>query len=697
MIGKIDNDEKKEYLIALAGNPNVGKSTVFNALTGMKQHTGNWAGKTVSSAEGKFRYNDKSFVLVDIPGTYSLRANSAEEETARDFICFGKPDAVIVVCDATCLERNLNLAIQITEISPATIICVNLLDEAKAKGITVDIECLERLLGVPVVGITARSGKGLNKLCDILCTTVEAECNNINSIQSLIELDDEIESSVSEIESELGDSLNIIPRRLVSLRILENDTNFITKAEQCEGLVFSDSEKFEKIRSDLVLKGYTEERITDSVIDAVIKRAEEISDEAVHNSGEQTYRRDRRLDKIFAGKKSGIPVMLLLLGIILWITIVGANYPSAILGDALFALGDIFSSGLMKMGAPTWLEGVLIQGIYKVLAWVVSVMLPPMAIFFPLFTLLEDFGYLPRVAFNLDKSFRCANACGKQAITMAMGFGCNACGVTGCRIIDSKRERLIAILTNNFVPCNGRFPSIIAVITMFFITTRGFASSFLSAMILLGVIIIGVIMTFLMSRFLSCTLLRGETSSFTLELPPYRRPQFGRVLVRSILDRTVFVLARACTAAAPCGLVIWILANVSTGNGTLLSMIADFFDPIARLMGLDGVILIAFILGFPANEIVVPIIIMTYLAQGSLVDISDTSQLRMLLTDNGWSLTTAVCMIIFILFHFPCATTCMTIKKETGSLKWTFIAFILPTLVGMILCILINALSMIIR
>lgn len=698
MVGKNDDNGaeillsrgREEFLVALAGNPNVGKSTVFNALTGMKQHTGNWAGKTVSSAAGRFEHNERKFILADIPGTYSLRANSAEEEVARDFICFGGADAVIVVCDATCLERNLNLAVQTIEAAPKTIVCVNLLDEAKSKGITIDFKRLEELLGVPVVGITARSGKGLDDLMNRLCELVE---DNSVVKPSEIRLTEEIENAAEEIKDLIGDRIEKLPQRLVALRILENDNNFLEKAEEYEENNFSETEGISEIRSSLAERGFDDKKITDTIISSVISHSEEVAAESVHFKNTAPYQRDRRLDRILAGKKLGTPVMILLLGVILWITIIGANYPSDLLSAGLFRLGELFSEGLEKIGAPSWIDEVLIQGIYKVLAWVISVMLPPMAIFFPLFTLLEDFGYLPRVAFNLDRGFRCANACGKQAITMAMGFGCNACGVTGCRIIDSPRERLIAIITNNFVPCNGRFPTIIAVITMFFVVSKGAASSFLSALMLLGVIILGVLMTLLMSKLLSSTVLKGVPSSFTLELPPYRRPQFSKVLVRSILDRTIFVLGRACTAAAPCGLIIWFLANKSVGDVTLLSSISSFLDPLGSLMGLDGVILLAFILGFPANEIVVPIIIMTYLAQGSLVDISDTAMLHNLLSENGWSMTTALCMMIFTLFHFPCATTCMTIKKETGSLKWTALSFILPTVVGMIMCMMINAVS----
>ncbi|MEG1846671.1 MAG: nucleoside recognition domain-containing protein, partial [Oscillospiraceae bacterium] len=344
-----------------------------------------------------------------------------------------------------------------------------------------------------------------------------------------------------------------------------------------------------------------------------------------------------------------------------------------------------------NIGVSPWLRDMLILGVFRVLAWVVSVMLPPMAIFFPMFTLLEDFGYLPRVAFNLDHHFRKAGTCGKQALTMCMGIGCNAVGITGARIIDSPRERLIAIITNNFMPCNGRFPTIISIITMFFIGGNiSFFGSLYSTAILTFAIIFSVFITFQISKLLSKTLLKGVNSSFTLELPPYRKPQMGKVIVRSMLDRTIFVLGRAVVVAAPAGLIIWLLANISIGDASLLTHICEFLNPFAKLLGMDGVILTAFILGFPANEIVFPIIIMAYMATGNIMEFETLSELKMLLLSNGWTLATAISVILFSLMHWPCSTSLLTIKKETGSIKWTAVSFLVPTITGMAICFLFN-------
>lgn len=330
------------------------------------------------------------------------------------------------------------------------------------------------------------------------------------------------------------------------------------------------------------------------------------------------------------------------------------------------------------------------DGLYTTVAWVVSVMLPPMAIFFPLFTLLEDFGYLPRIAFNLDEVFRRCGAHGKQSLTMCMGFGCNACGITGCRIIDSPRERLIAVLTNCFVPCNGRFPTIIAMILVFLSAGSGAVKTLTSGLMLTLFIIAGIIMTMAMSKLLSVTVLKGVPSSFVLDLPPYRVPKIGSVIFRSILDRTLFVLGRAVVVAAPAGIIIWLLANISSGDMSLLEHFTCFLEPFGKSIGVDGVIIAAFILGFPANEIVIPVMLMCYMSSGMLTDYAGLAELQSILTNCGWTAKTALCVTILCLFHFPCGTACLTIKKETGSLKWAALAFILPTAVGIILCFFIN-------
>ncbi len=678
-------------MIALAGNPNVGKSTVFNALTGMNQHTGNWPGKTVSSAQGHCTHNGREYLLVDIPGTYSLMAHSAEEEVARDFICFGQdgraPDAVVVVCDATCLERNLNLVLQTLEITANVVVCVNLMDEARKRGVQVDLPRLSAALGVPVVGTSARSEKGLDALMD----AVEKSTSSLPVRRHSLRYGDAVEEAVRIAEPAVSRVVDGEQRsRWVTLQLLLGDksladaigTFFGVPLHRQEGIATA----LEEARQSLWNHGIHAEKLQDEVVSAIMSRAEKICRHVV-SSRENCNDRDRKLDRILTSKRTGIPLMLLLLLGVFWLTITGANYPSQWLADGLFWIQDRLTEVFQAAGAPEWLHGALVLGVYRVLAWVVSVMLPPMAIFFPLFTLLEDFGYLPRVAFNLDKYFKKACACGKQALTMCMGFGCNAAGVVGCRIIDSPRERLIATITNVFVPCNGRFPTLIAILTMFFIgTAGGFGSSVLSALGLTIIIVFGVMMTLLISKILSKTILKGMPSSFTLELPPYRRPQIGKVIVRSVFDRTLFVLGRAAAVAAPAGLIIWLLANITVGDISVLQHCADFLDPFGRLLGMDGVILMAFILGFPANEIVVPIIIMTYMATGTLTDMSNLAELHTLLTNNGWTWLTAVCTMLFSLMHWPCSTTCVTIRKETQSIKWTAVSFLVPTIAGMLIC-----------
>ena len=589
--------------IALAGNPNVGKSTIFNSLTGLNQHTGNWPGKTVTTASGTFTYKDTEFTVIDLPGAYSLCSDSPDEKAAADYIASGEADIILIIADASCLERNLLLVRDILCVSDNIVLCVNLMDEAEKKGICVDIKRLSDILGIPVTASSARSGEGIPELLQMLYDYTP--CLSITS----------------------G-----LP-----------DTSCIYS--QCVNLRSS------------------EPHIT-----------------------------DRKIDRIVTSKLLGFPIMIMMLIIIFWLTMSGANYPSAALSSLFAWTGEKIRYFLNCISLSPAIVSLIMDGIYTTLTWVISVMLPPMAIFFPLFTILEDSGYLPRIAFNLDNAFKSCGAHGKQALTMCMGFGCNACGVTGCRIIESPRERLIAVLTNCFVPCNGRFPALITLILIFLAPAFGAFSSVMAGVILTFFIISGIIVTLLVSRILSKTLLKGIPSSFVLELPPYRRPQFRSIIIRSLLDRTLFVLGRAVVVAAPAGAIIWLTANIEAGDTSILNHMTAFLEPFGRAIGVDGVIITAFILGFPANEIVIPVMLMCYMSTGTLTDYTSLSQLHETLSGCGWTIQTAFCVLTLCMFHFPCGTTCLTIKKETGSLRWTALAFIIPTVTGICLCFLLNTL-----
>ena len=690
------------YTIALAGNPNTGKSTVFNALTGLRQHTGNWPGKTVTRAEGSFSFHDQRYRIIDLPGTYSLLSTSEDEEVARDFILFGKPDVTVIVVDASRLERNLSLALQILEITDKAVLCLNLMDEARRHHITIDTRTLSRDLGIPVVATSARTKEGIPDLLFAIEEVVSGKFQTKK--QTYIDLPKENAEAIAELQSSLSELNPELPNtRWLAMRLIEGDESVQKGVE--EG-TFSAENNPEKQSRVLRIADEYHKILGDSyrndLVEAIYAQATTLINASVSTDfSARSFRVDRAIDRIVTHKIWGFPIMFLLLAAVLWITIIGANYPSQWLSDLFVGwLYPLLKDGANALHFPWWLSGFLIDGVYLATTWVISVMLPPMAIFFPLFTLLEDFGYLPRVAFNLDKLFRTAGAHGKQALTMSMGFGCNAAGVVATRIINSPREKLIAIITNNFSLCNGRWPTQILIATLFIgaLVPKQWSGT-VAMLAVIGIAVLGIVFSFLTSWLLSKTLLKGESSFFVLELPPYRPPRFFQTLYTSVIDRTLIVLWRAIVFAAPAGAVIWLICNLQIAQQPIALWLIQGLDPIGVFIGLNGVILLAYIVAIPANEIVIPTVLMlttmvlgqTAVGEGAGVLMeASTSQVGVLLHAGGWTLLTAVNLMLFSLLHNPCSTTIYTIYKETQSKKWTLIATLLPVLYGIVVCFLVT-------
>jgi len=767
-----------DYLIALAGNPNTGKSTIFNALTGLRQHTGNWPGKTVTRMEGAFAHEGRKVKIVDLPGTYSLQAATVDEEVARDFILFGGPDVVVIVVDATRLERNLNLVLQILEITDRVVVCLNLMDEAKRHGIAIDPDRLSAELGVPVVPTAARRGEGIDDLLRVAIAVASGETRPTPF---------RIRRHPGPVETALGELVPMLEAafptldnaRWVALRLLNGDERVerAVRSGEIGRLVGSGSpvpaalggassangegrgngtagpggggpgirtasaaatvmagatagrapagvESASHGRADapepssppglagavdaaLILERASELRRTlppdfhDALMESIYTEAHRIAERSMARGVKKArFDLDRTLDRLLTGRWTGFPIMLLLLMVVFWITISGSNVPSELLASLLLGKVHPFLLGLGEtLRFSWWLSGFLFDGVYLGTAWVVSVMLPPMAIFFPLFTLLEDFGYLPRVAFNMDSLFRRVGAHGKQALTMSMGFGCNAAGVVATRIIDSPRERLVAILTNNFSLCNGRWPTQILMATIFLgALVPAHLAGLVSAAAVVGIALLGIVMMFFSSWLLTRTVLRGEASTFSLELPPYRPPRLFQTLYTSVIDRTLIVLWRAIVFAVPAGAAIWLSSNLHIGGVSVAEHLIRWLDPLGVLIGLNGVILLAYIVAIPANEIVIPTILMLTVlttgldggaGAGVMFEPESIGEIETLLAAGGWTVLTGVSLMLFSLLHNPCSTTIFTIYKETGSRKWTAVATFLPLALGFLTCFLV--------
>ena len=644
----------KKKRACFIGNPNVGKSSLFNFLTHKNEHTGNWTGKTVKNAYATFSYKDTLWEVVDLPGTYSLIGESKEEKIASSFVCSLDYDLAVVVLDASNLERSIVLLLEVLDVTDRVIVCLNLMDEAKAQKIDIDLIKLQKRLNIPIVITKASEGIGCARLCD--------EMNHFKANSNIFKVVH---------EGKINNYLEL------SKPYVSHPISYLYQEKNHENEGFSKVLRFYKnyITREELLKSYIHS--SDSLLDNIVKRDKQI-----------LKKEDILWNKVLSHKFSSYLVMSLIFFFILWLTIFVSNIPSDFM-FSFFSNGENFLLSFFSF-LPDFIVQPLILGGYRTFYWVISVMLPPLIIFFPLFSYLEDYGLFPRIAFNMDKPFKKCGSCGKQSLTMCMGLGCNAIGVTNTRIMEDKKMRILAILTNNFMPCNGRFPAMITMLSLFFIRDTSLFGSFLVALGLLLIIVLGIVLTFLWTKILNHFLFKKEEVMFILELPTFRRPSVWKTFSQALKEKAFPVLKRAMLVSFPLGILIYLLASWHLGNSTFLLLLVDKLNNFGHLFGLDGAIILAFILGMPANEIVIPSLLLCYTKSNALVSYTSMQSLRNILVNNGWTWLTALCFLIMMLCHYPCTTTLLSIKKESKSWSYTILAFLIPTLTGLFLSFIIN-------
>lgn len=650
--------------ILLCGNPNVGKSSIYNILTHSHEHTGNWTGKTVELSTKKIVGTD--YYLVDLPGIYSLSSLSEEENIAKMTMLFSDYKSIIYVVDATQIEKNLNLLFQILQINKNIILCINMIDELENKNIKLDTNILSNILGIKVIKFSTYKNIGYNELIEAIKEDNYCEYNYYYN--------EEIEKHINNISSYLPVGFN---NRYMSISVLNKDEYLVKYVKERYGINLENNDVKNYIMN------INSEEISDQISIKINTLSRIVTNEVFKKSGENSI---SLLDKIFSNKIYSIIMMTFIMFLIFLITITLANYPSDLLGE-LFNKFEYFIYKLcLNFNIPKVIYEPILFGVYRVVTFIISVMFPPLVIFFIMWTYAEESGILPRIAFNFDKICSYSNCHGKQCLTMCSGFGCNACAVVGARIMDNKRDRIIAILTNSFIPCNGRFPMIIAIITMFLVNSN---NKILVSIYLCGFVILAMIISFLISFILSKTILKGYPSFFVLELPEYKKVKLSKILKTSIVYKSLSILKKAILVSIPAGLIIWLLTNININNMSVFLIISNFLDKFAKIIGLDGNILLSFILALPANEIVLPIIIMGYLGNSNISLISDYIGIKSILLNNGWTVNTAICTILFSLMHFPCGTTLSTIKSEIGY-KWAFYSFIIPLITGIVFLLIYN-------